>query len=118
MSTIVGEAENGLFSSDPTEAKQALVKLNNLMGRHFPAGVNGVNGVESLQGVIDDKELNDQIVSMGREDSDACIRGTILNYIKDKRPDMANSINTGDMEPEETLTWENIKAYVLSLIHI
>jgi len=112
MSTIVGEAENGLFSSDPTEAKQALVKLNNLMGRHFPAGVNGVNGVESLQGVIDDKELNDQIVSMGREDSDACIRGTILNYIKDKRPDMANSINTGDMEPEETLTWENIKPYV------
>ena len=25
---------------------------------------------------------------------------------------MANSINTGDMEPEETLTWENIKPYV------
>ena len=113
LNTIVGEAENGLFSSDPEEAKQSLTKLNNLMDKHFPAGVNGVNGLESLQGIIDDKELNDQIVSMGKEDSDACIRGTIMNYIKSKRPDLAQSINVGDMKPEgETFTWENIKPYV------
>ena len=59
------------------------------------------------------KHLNDQIVSMGKEDSDACIRGTIMNYIKSKRPDLAQSINVGDMKPEgETFTWENIKPYV------
>lgn len=113
LDSIVGEAENGLFSSDPEEAKQSLSTLNNLMDKHFPAGVNGVNGLESLQGIIDDKELNDQIVSMGKEDSDTCIRGTIMNYIKSKRPDLAQSINVGDMRPEgETLTWENIKPYV------
>jgi hypothetical protein len=119
LNTIVGEAENGLFSSDPEEAKQSLAKLNNLMDKHFPAGVNGVNGLESLQGIIDDKELNDQIVSMGKEDSDACIRGTIMNYIKSKRPDLAQSINVGDMDDEfmkpkglEDITFEDIKPYV------
>jgi hypothetical protein len=98
LDSIIDEGENTLFSSDSEEQKQALEKLNLLMKNHFPAGVNGVNGLESLEGIIDDPILNDQIREIGKKDSDACIRPLIMSYIQNKKPDMAKRINTGDMK--------------------
>jgi len=98
LDSIIDEGENTLFSSDSEEQKQALEKLNLLMKNHFPAGVNGVNGLESLEGIIDDPNLNDQIREIGKKNSDTCIRPLIMAYIQDKKPDMAKRINTGDMK--------------------
>ena len=98
LDSIIDEGENTLFSSDSEEQKQALEKLNLLMKNHFPAGVNGVNGLESLEGIIDDPILNDQIREIGKKDSDTCIRPLIMSYIQNKKPDMAKRINTGDMK--------------------
>lgn len=98
LDSIIDEGENTLFSSDSEEQKQALEKLNLLMKTHFPAGVNGVNGLESLEGIIDDPNLNDQIREIGKKDSDTCIRPLIMAYIQDKKPDMVKRINTGDMK--------------------
>ena len=98
LDSIIDEGENTLFSSDSEEQKQALEKLNLLMKNHFPAGVNGVNGLESLEGIIDDPNLNDQIREIGKKDSDTCIRPLIMAYIQDKKPDMVKRINTGDMK--------------------
>ena len=98
LDSIIDEGENTLFSSDSEEQKQALDKLNLLMKNHFPAGINGVNGLESLEGIIDDANLNDQIREIGKKDSDACIRPLIMAYIQDKKPDMAKRISTGDMK--------------------
>jgi hypothetical protein len=98
LDSIIDEGENTLFSSDSEEQKQALEKLNLLMKNHFPAGVNGVNGLESLEGIIDDPNLNDQIRELGKKDSDTCIRPLIMAYIQDKKPDMAKRISTGDMK--------------------
>jgi len=98
LDSIIDEGENSLFSSDSEEQKQALDKLNQLMGKHFPAGVNGVNGLESLEGIIDDANLNDQIREIGKKDSDACIRPLIYAYIQNKKPDMLKRIQTGDMK--------------------
>ena len=98
LDSIIDEGENTLFSSDSEEQKQALDKLNQLMSKHFPAGINGVNGLESLEGIIDDANLNDQIREIGKKDSDACIRPLIMAYIQDKKPDMAKRISTGDMK--------------------
>lgn len=98
LDSIIDEGENSLFSSDSEEQKQALDKLNQLMSKHFPAGVNGINGLESLEGIIDDANLNDQIREIGKKDSDACIRPLIYAYIQDKKPDMLKRINTGDMK--------------------
>ena len=98
LDSIIDEGENTLFSSDSEEQKQALEKLNLLMKNHFPAGVNGVNGLESLEGIIDDPILNDQIREIGKKDSDICIRPLIMSYIQNKKPDMAKRINTGDMK--------------------
>ena len=118
LESIVAEEENGLFSSDKEESKQALEKLNKLMAKHFPAGPNGVNGIESLQGIIDDEELATQIKMASKEDADACLRPMIMDYIKAKRPEMLSQVDTGDMQSdpginkEEGITFEDIKPYV------
>ena len=115
IESIVAEEENGLFSSDKEESNQALEKLNKLMAKHFPAGPNGVNGIESLQGIIDDEALVSQIKMASKEDSDACLRPMIMDYIKAKRPEMLSKIDTGDMKQEvedEAITFEDIKPYV------
>jgi hypothetical protein len=98
LDSIIDEGENTLFSSDSEEQKQALDKLNQLMSKHFPAGINGVNGLESLEGIIDDANLNDQIREIGKKDSDACIRPLIYAYVQNKKPDMLKRISTGDMK--------------------
>ena len=118
IESIVAEEENGLFSSDKEESNQALEKLNKLMAKHFPAGPNGVNGIESLQGIIDDQELATQIKMASKEDADACLRPMIIDYIKAKKPEMLSQVDTGDMQSdpginkEEGITFEDIKPYV------
>ncbi len=118
IESIVSEDENGLFSSDKEESNQALEKLNKLMAKHFPAGPNGVNGIESLQGIIDDEALATQIKMASKEDADACLRPMIMDYIKTKKPEMLSQVDTGDMQSdpginkEEGITFEDIKPYV------
>ncbi len=118
IQSIVSEDENGLFSSDKEESNQALEKLNKLMAKHFPAGPNGVNGIESLQGIIDDEALATQIKMASKEDADACLRPMIMDYIKTKKPEMLSQVDTGDMQSdpginkEEGITFEDIKPYV------
>ena len=115
MDDIVRE-DNGLFSDDAEEQQQALEQLNKLMAKHFPAGVNGTNGIESLAGIIDDQELNSQIQKAAKENSDACMRPIIMDYVSQKDPTLVSKINTGDMNNEpkedEAITFEDIKPYV------
>ena len=100
MEQIVDEG-NALFSQDPEEQNEAVEKLNQLMQKHFPVGVNGTNGIESLQGIIDDEEFNNAIEKAAEEDSDMCMRPMIMDYIKSKDPQLASRIETGDMKTEE-----------------
>jgi uncharacterized protein YoaH (UPF0181 family) len=115
MDDIVRE-DNGLFSDDAEEQEQALEQLNKLMAKHFPVGVNGTNGIESLAGIIDDQEFNSQIQKAAKENSDACMRPMIMDYISQKDPTLVSKIDTGDMNNEpkedEAITFEDIKPYV------
>ena len=112
MEEIVDEG-NALFSQDPEEQNEAVEKLNQLMQKHFPVGVNGTNGIESLQGIIDDEDFNNAIEKAAEEDSDMCMRPMIMDYIKSKDPQLASRIETGDMKQEDqTITFEDIKPYV------
>ena len=112
MEEIVDEG-NALFSQDPEEQNEAVEKLNQLMQKHFPVGVNGTNGIESLQGIIDDEEFNNAIEKAAEEDSDMCMRPMIMDYIKSKDPQLASRIETGDMKQEDQpITFEDIKPYV------
>ena len=112
MESIIDEG-NALFSNDPEEQSEAVDKLNQLMQKHFPVGVNGTNGIESLQGIIDDEEFNNAIEKASEEDSDMCMRPMIMDYIKSKDPQLASRIQTGDMKQEDQpITFEDIKPYV------
>ena len=99
MESIVSE-DNELFSNDPEEKDQAIKRLNALMAKHFPVGVNGTNGIESLAGIIDDEEFNDSIRNASKENSDACLRPMIMDYVMKRDPQVATRLDTGDMDNE------------------
>ena len=99
MESIVAE-DNELFSNDPEEKDQAIKKLNALMAKHFPVGVNGTNGIESLAGIIDDEEFNNVMRNASKENSDACIRPKIMDYVMKRDPQVATRLDTGDMDNE------------------
>ena len=112
MEQIVDEG-NALFSQDPEEQKEAVQKLNQMMQKHFPVGVNGTNGIESIQGIIDDEEFNDAIEQASKENSDLCMRPMIMDYVMSKDPQLASRLDTGDMKKEDApITFEDIKPYV------
>ena len=115
MESIVSE-DNELFSNDPEEKDQAIKKLNALMAKHFPVGVNGTNGIESLAGIIDDEEFNNVMRNASKENSDACIRPMIMDYVMKRDPQVATRLDTGDMDnkpkEDEAITFEDIKPYV------
>ena len=114
MEQIVDEG-NALFSQDPEEQKEAVQKLNQMMQKHFPVGVNGTNGIESIQGIIDDEEFNNAIEKAAEENSDLCMRPMIMDYVMSKDPQLASRLDTGDMKKENApITFEDMKPYVSS----
>ena len=112
MEQIVDEG-NALFSQDPEEQKEAVQKLNQMMQKHFPVEVNGTNGIESIQGIIDDEDFNNAIEKAAEENSDLCMRPMIMDYVMSKDPQLASRLDTGDMKKEDApITFEDIKPYV------
>ena len=116
MESIISD-DNELFSNNPEEKDQAIKRLNALMAKHFPVGVNGTNGIESLAGIIDDEEFNDSIRNASKENSDACLRPMIMDYVMKRDPQVATKLDTGDMnnepkEEDQAITFEDIKPYV------
>lgn len=101
LDSIIDE-ESNILSADPDVQRKALEELNQLMDSHFPAGTNGVNAIESLRDIIDDPELNNKFKEVSQEDSDTCVRPLIMDWIKEKAPQLESEINTGDMEQPET----------------
>ena len=98
ISYIVGEQENALTDGSDEDRAQAIDRLNELMGQHFPAGVNGTNAIESLAGIIDDPKLQEMFRKVGQKDSDICVRPLVMKWIKAHAPDVTSQINTGDMD--------------------
>jgi len=95
---LVGEQENSLTDGSDEDKAQAVERLNDLMGEHFPAGVNGANAIESLAGIIDDPKLQEMFRKIGQKDSDICVRPLVMKWIKAHAPDVMSQVNTGDMD--------------------
>ena len=106
ISYIVGEQENALTDGSDEDKAQAIDRLNELMGQHFPAGVNGTNAIESLAGIIDDPKLQEMFRKVGQKDSDICVRPLVMKWIKAHAPDVAPQVNTGDMQGGEEVPTE------------
>jgi len=93
---------------DPEQQDAAVSELNSLMGQHFPAGVDGTNAIESLEGIIDDPALNKAIEQSAKQDPDNCVRPIVKQWLEDNAPEVIDQIDFGDMEEQE---YEDPMAY-------
>jgi hypothetical protein len=94
---------SAIQSQDPEEQKTALQQLQELVGQHFPAGVDGSNAIESLKGIIEDPKLDQAIKAQAKEDPDSCTRGLVKDWLEQNAPEVVDQLDFGDYveEPEQ-----------------
>ena len=94
--------DSAVTSEDPEEQQAALQNLQELVGQHFPAGVDGTNAIESLEGLIEDPELYKRIKEQAAQDPDACVRPLIKDWLEFNAPEALEQLDFGDMvdDPE------------------
>jgi hypothetical protein len=94
--------DSAVTSEDPEEQQEALQNLQELVGQHFPAGVDGTNAIESLKGLIEDPELYKRIKEQAMEDPDSCVRPLIKDWLEFNAPEALEQLDFGDMvdDPE------------------
>jgi hypothetical protein len=94
--------DSAVTSEDPEEQAAALQTLQELVGQHFPAGVDGTNAIESLKGLIEDPELYKRIKEQAAEDPDACVRPLVKDWLEFNAPEALEQLDFGDMvdDPE------------------
>ena len=112
--------DSAIQSQDPEEQKAALQQLQELVGQHFPAGVDGSNAIESLKGIIEDPQLNQAIKAQAKEDPDSCTRGLVKDWLEQNAPETLDQLDFGDYveepetaeaEPQEDANKSDIPAY-------
>ena len=96
--------DSAVTSEDPEEQQAALQGLQELVGQHFPAGVDGTNAIESLKGLIEDPELYKRIKEQAAQDPDACVRPLVKDWLEFNAPEALEQLDFGDMvdDPEAT----------------
>jgi hypothetical protein len=94
--------DSAVTSEDPEEQAAALQGLQELVGQHFPAGVDGTNAIESLKGLIEDPELYKRIKEQAAQDPDACVRPLVKDWLEFNAPESLEQLDFGDMvdDPE------------------
>jgi hypothetical protein len=85
---------------DPAQQDAAIDELNQLMGQHFPAGVDGTNAIESLAGIIDDPALHKQIEQASKEDPEVCVRPMVKQWLETNAPEVVSQVDFSDMQEE------------------
>ena len=89
--------DSAVTSEDPEEQQAALQGLQELVGQHFPAGVDGTNAIESLKGLIEDPELYKRIKEQAAEDPEACVRPLVKDWLEFNAPEALEQLDFGDM---------------------
>ena len=92
--------DSAVTSEDPEEQQAAIQKLQELVGQHFPAGVDGTNAIESLKGLIEDPELYKRIKEQASQDPEACCRGLIKDWLELNAPEALEQLDFGDFVEE------------------
>jgi hypothetical protein len=92
--------ESAITSEDQEEKTSAIKDLQELVGQHFPAGVDGSNAIESLKGIIDDPRLFMQIKEVSKQDPDTCVRGLVKDWLENNAPDVIEQLDFGDFVDE------------------
>ena len=101
-SWVMGLGEDSAITSqDPEEQQTAKQELQELVGQHFPAGVDGSNAIESLKGIIEDPQLFKAIKDQAQQDPDSCVRGLVKDWLESNAPEALEGLDFGDFQEEE-----------------
>ena len=92
--------ESGIVSDDEEEQQTAIKNLQELVGEHFPAGVDGTNAIESLKGIIEDPQLYKEIKEQAKQDPDSCVRGLVKDWLESNAPEVVDQLDFGDFVEE------------------
>ena len=92
--------ESAIQSQDPDEQQAALQQLQELVGQHFSAGVDGSNAIESLKGIIEDPQLEQAIKAQAKQDPDSCTRGLVKDWLEQNAPEALEQLDFGDYVEE------------------
>jgi hypothetical protein len=95
--------ESGITSEDPEQQQAAIQQLQELVGQHFPAGVDGSNAIDSLKGIIEDPELFKRIKAQASEDPDSCTRGLVKDWLELNAPEVLEQLDFGDYVDDENM---------------
>lgn len=102
-------AELASLDSEKTEEQQLSVNaLNELLSEPLPVGTDGINAIESLQDIIDDKELNDIFKEYADLNPQADARDLIMDYIKLKDEEKGTNVASQLNVPEEAPAQEPV----------
>jgi len=83
LNRIIGESED-IFSKNQDSQSAAIEKLNELIAQELPVGTDGTNAIESLQGIIEDKEFFDILKELADVSPDIDSRSFLKDFIKIK----------------------------------
>lgn len=89
---LLGE-DDAITSTDPENQQSAIDRLQELVSEPLPAGVDGLNAIESLKGIIDEPALNRAIVTSAKEDPEKCVVPIIQSWLKQYAPDVVDRLD-------------------------
>jgi len=94
--------DSAIQSRDPEEQATAIRELQELVSNEFPAGVDGINAIESLKGIIEDPRLQHAIKEQSKQDSNLDVRGLVQEWLTTNAPETLEQLDFGDLQAGET----------------
>jgi hypothetical protein len=92
------DEQSDILSTDLDVRNRAIGELNQLISDEFPVGTNGVNAIESLRGIIDDRNLFNQFMEMSQEDAAGDARQSIVAWVQENAPDIMSELQVKGIE--------------------
>lgn len=89
--------ESPLTMADEEQKSDMVKKLNGMLNTEFQAGVEGINAIQSLEGIIEDPKLEQDIKKAGPE---ADVRPMVKAWVEENAPDVLAELDFGDMVDE------------------
>jgi len=84
-------------------------KLNELVGQDFSAGVDGTNAIQSLEGIIEDPKLEQDIKKKATEDANTDVRPLVKAWVEENAPDVLDQLDFGDMIDEPAVGADEVE---------
>jgi hypothetical protein len=98
--------ESPLTMADEEEKADLIKKLNGLLNTEFQAGVDGTNAITSLEGIIEDPKLEQDIKKAEPEQD---VRPMVKAWVEENAPDVLDQLDFGDMVDEPAVGADEVE---------